>query len=390
VALLALVCLSTVATPAFGQSAENSTGEWRTLGPTAEDVDRANRTRVGLDLSAVLDRDTDRIASHHRDQTLSVAVDSAASDEERYNIVSAELRRLEETLQALDNRQRRTTAAYSDGDLLAASLLDRVSGIGDQAKTVEERLIAIRTVGRQIESRAVVTRSNDLLIQARTLQGTVRNHVTTVHRGNQAPVSIYHESSNRSLVLATTTNQDFIREVTMVGYRGDTGTSIGLARAVSLVANSYPELYEARQGLEVDGSRRAGSYRIGIVGTGEFLTAYVDADSRRVFREDRRVSLARLQLTTGPNTTTSAYRMVIDHTYRGGPMRVAVERTNAEPVRADISIDGERVGTTGKDGSLWVVSPPGPVSVTASVNGTELTVPFTAPAPPPLNATAPE
>jgi hypothetical protein len=386
VALLAIVCL-VVATPVGGQSTNTVQGEWRTLGPASGDVDRVNRTPVDTDLSFVLDGDADRLASHHRRATLVNAVEDAATDEGRFNVLSGELDRIDARVEELRSTQRASTGRYSSNEIGGSSLLDTMARIGSRARSIEARLVAIRATGREIESRAIVTRSNEIMVRSRSLQGTVREHVSAVHRAQQGPSLVYTESANRSFVLGSATEQDYVREVTMATYREDTGTPITLARAVSMVADSYPELYEKRQELEVGGSRRAGSYRIGIIGTGDFMTVFVDAGSRRVFREDRRVSLARLSLAVGPNSTASGYRLSVDHTYRGGPMQVTVLQPDGTSGDARIRVGDQPVGTTGEDGQLWAVAPRGPTVVEARINGTELSVPFTAPAPPPLNTT---
>jgi hypothetical protein len=384
--LILVVVASLVATPVASQEAGDSTGEWRTLAPSANDIERANQSSISTDVSAVLARDAVRYDHRHSAVTLDVATENAASDSANFDRLAAEIARSGGRLDDLNQRQQALTERYGDDRIDGQSMLTRLATIEIHADALERRLVTIRTAGRRIESRAIVTRANNRLAQVQVLQGTVRAHVAARQRGTEDGGRIYAEAANRSLVLATSTGQDYLREVSVPNRRQNGGTAIDLSEAVSIVGNAYPELYAARQSIEVGGSRRAGFYRVGIAGTGEFLTTYVDADSRSVFREDRRVSLARVPLGVGPNTTTADYRLATATTYRGGPMRVSVQRTTGEPVDAQIMIGDARVGSTGADGSLWVTAP-ARTTVEARVDGISLSVPLETPAPPPLNTT---
>jgi hypothetical protein len=381
-----LLTVSLLAAPAAGQATNDTTGEWRTLAPSADAIDRANHTSVGTDLSAVLERDAVRYEHQHRGSTLDVASERAGSDSARFDRLSSELERIESRLDDLTRRQHTLTERYGNDRIDGRLMLTRLATIEIHAEALERRLVTIRTAGRRIESRALVTRANDRLSRVQALQGTVRAHVAARQRGAEDGGRVYAEAGNRSLVLATATGQDYLREVSVPDRRQNGGTAIGLSEAVSIVGDAYPELYAARQSIEVGGSRRVGLFRVAIAGTGEFLTTYVDADSRAVFREDRRVSLARVPLSVGPNTTTSDYRLATATTYRGGPMRVSVQRTDGEPVDAQILIGDASVGSTGADGSLWATAP-ARTTVQARVDGASLSVPLETSAPPPLNTT---
>jgi hypothetical protein len=184
------------------------------------------------------------------------------------------------------------------------------------------------------------------------------------------------------------TEQDYLREVSISDNRATGDTSIGLSEAVSIVGESYPEVYAARQSIEVDGSRRAGLYSVGVSGTGEFLTAYVDAHSRAVFSENRRVSLARMAPVPAANTSESGYQLSIARTYRGGPVRITIIReSTGEPVDAAVSINDRSVGRSGQDGELWATASGSTTTVEASVDASMLSASFAVPPPPHLNRT---
>jgi hypothetical protein len=384
--LVVILTTALLAPPVAGQADSDTVDTWRTLAPAAGEIDRANHTPIGTDVSAVLERDAIRYVNQHRRVTLAVEEDRIGSDSGRFDRLSAELERIDGRLDTLRARQESLTERYGAHGIQGRTLLTRLGTVGVHASALEDRLVAIRIAGRDIESRGIVRRANDHLARVKLLQGTVRSHVVSIQRGSEHRDRFYAEAANRSLALTTATDQDYLREVSVPDNRRNGGTAIGLSDAVSIVSESYPAIYAARQSIELGGSRRAGFYRVGIAGTGEFMTAYVDAESRSVFHEDRRVSLARLTLVPGPNTTQSGHRLSVATTYRGGPMRVTVERTDGEPVDARVRVGERVVGSTGTDGSLWTIAPPR-TTVEARIDGTTLSLQFETPNPPPLNAT---
>jgi hypothetical protein len=385
---LAFLLVVSLAAPVMAQSQAESSAEWRTLAPPGDEIDRANHTPIDTDVSAVLERDAVRFANRHRMATLDIERDLAASDSARYDHLAGELEYVDGRLDAMTRQEESLTERYGDDEIDGRTLLNRFATIGVRANAIEDRLVAIRVAGRDIESRAIVRRANDQLARVQVLQGTVRSQVATAQRGAARGTRFYTEAANRSLTLATATEQDYLREVSLPKHRRDGGTAIGLSDAVSIVGESYPDVYAARQSIEVGGSRRAGFYRVGIAGTGEFLTAYVDADSRAVFREDRRASLARLTVSQGVNVTQSDYRLSVDTTYRGGPARVVVEQRNGEPIDARVRVGNRTIGSTGDDGYLWTTVP-ARTTVEAVVDDVTLSVPVETRAPSPLNRTAP-
>jgi hypothetical protein len=384
--LTALLVLSLLVNPVAAQDADSQSADWPTLAPSAEAIDRANHTTVGTDLSAVVQRDGIRLVSRHRQATLDVEQELAPSDTAQFDQLTAEIGQIDDKLDELAHQQNTLITQFSEGRIGEKSMLTGIATVGVHAGAIEHRLLRIRAAGRSVESRGLIRRANDKLARVEILQGTVRANIAARQRGAEEGGRIYAEAANRSLAMATATEQDYLREVSIPDHRSDRGTTIGLSNAVSIVSNAYPELYTARQSIEVGGSRRVGFYRVGIAGTGEFLTAYVDADNRAVFRESRRVSLARVPLNVGPNTTVSGYHLATETTYRGGPMRITVEQTDGEPVDAQIALGDRAVGSTGNDGRIWVTAP-ARTTVNARIDGMELSVPLEPPSPQPLNTT---
>jgi hypothetical protein len=119
-------------------------------------------------------------------------------------------------------------------------------------------------------------------------------------------------------------------------------------------------------------------YRISVDHTHGSLVSYLDGATQNVFREVQRKQLVSIPLDTRVANNTTSLRLQVNTTHESGPMHVEVTRPKTGlPVVSEVTVDGERVGTTDTDGDLWTVRPRGPTRINATTaSGDRVTLRF--------------
>jgi hypothetical protein len=328
-------------------------------------------------------------ASSARLRTLSVlrAVESAEG-EQREQRLGAALTTVEERTSALRERQRAAIGAYGAGDLDQRALLVELARIDIAARELRYR---------QAELTAVADRSDDIeLDQGRlatlerridVLTGPVRSHAVDVLRGNAESTRFYVATGPGSVTLTTLDNDTYVRE----SFRGDRynpgeGT-ISPDAALDITAESYPVIWETRRNnTQVIGSD--GIYLVEVPHTRGTLRAFVDGESRAVFKEDQRRSLATMNDYPARTATKDGLELSVNRTYPGGPTRVSLrDAETGAPVDANVTLsaggqESELLGRTGSSGTLWTLSPGSQYTVTA-IRGNDVVLLTLDPAAPP-------
>jgi hypothetical protein len=392
------ICLLLLTLAAPGVAAdpgenESVPGDLRTLGLDEDRINRSELATVGPALGATLARDADRLKSRHRSETVATREAAVADDSARFDILDAELTRIEEQIEEQAAAERRIIREFDRGERSTTAVALRLARVRSTALGIRDRLSRIRTSGRQIDSRAIVARSDALSARASRGMGPVRAEVARTTRGEQGATELVIESAGSGSVIALTGASDYKREVSVPGRTGGPGTVIQLPQAIEIVRGSYPEAWDNRRRIEdTVGGRRAGLYRITVVGSGR-LEAFVGLRSRQVFTERRTYPLALLgnRLPDGAHRTDGdgELRLSTKRTYHGGPLPVSTtDPESGDAIDARITVDGTAVGRTGADGILWTVAPRGVSSVTASSSGHTVSLNVTPTSPPPLNRSA--
>jgi hypothetical protein len=344
---------------------------------------------AGPDAGAALTLRANRLASRHRELILDERLSGVQSDSARFDILSSALDRAEDRVVAIREQEADATAAYGRGSTTGAELARRLARTRGRGVALDSFLGRVRTAGRSVGARAIVERSDAVALRASTLTGPVRSRVVSAIRGEQ-PTQVYVETANETLVVAATTDDTYRREVSVPVVSDESKTVITLATAITRVAEYYPSAYADRTRVEAGGNREAGLYRIGVIGpTSTRTDVFLEARSRRVFRETRVRPLRSLPTVESSATTADGVRLSVSTAYRGGPLLVHTTReASQDGVAATIRVDDTRVGTTGPNGRLWTVAPRGQSTIRANVtDGPTLSVMTPPVSPPPLNGT---
>lgn len=373
---------ASTATPATGDAstatattAPNGSNETRVMAIPDGAVQRSTVRWYAVDVGAAAGFGSNASAARITTAAVVARVENASTDEERAERIRDAMAQVRRQTRALQDRQASALAAFNAGRITAREFLVRLASIRLEAAALRDRIATLQrladdTDGIDLSGGSVVATTFEL----RVLDGPVRQRVAAAMSGHAPPTRVYVETGPQGVVLATIDDGTYVRE----GYRGavrdDGSATIDPEDALNVTARSYPEIWRTRttQGAVIG----PGSIYVTTVDheRGE-LTAFVDADSKQVFKEYQRRPLSSFVNRSSAVTVRSGLRLAVNRTYPGGPLRINVtDLETGEPVNATIIINvGPTrtlyVGPAGDDGTAWALSPRGSYEVTAVADG---------------------
>lgn len=339
------------------------------LGIPENRIARSTHRRHHVDLGPAVGFATN--ATSARLATLAVIerVNRAPADERRQAIQRA-LDGIDAEIDTLRQREQDAIAAYSAGTITPRQFLIRLARVHIRAQSLAERRAALVRIA---EEQSISLDQGRLAVLERridSLTGPVRAEAVSVLRGESPPSRFYVATGPQSVILSTIDGDTFVREV----YRGDRyrqgGTDIDPERALRIVAENYPVIWETRQNnTEVTGSQ--GNYLVTVPHARGMLFAFVDGGSEAVYKEFQRRPLATIDDFEGVSAIKDGLRLTINRSYPGAPLRIRlVDVETDRPVDANITLgqgnrESKLIGQTGSDGELWTLSPRGRYTITA-------------------------
>ncbi|MFB6096670.1 MAG: hypothetical protein ABEJ74_04715 [Haloferacaceae archaeon] len=298
---------------------------------------------------------------------------------------------IDDELVRLRQREQAAIGAYSAGTITSRELLIRLARIDIRARSLSERRAALVDLAERDGIDLDQARLAVLERRTDALTGPVRGEAVSVLKGASPPSRFYVETGPRSVVLTTVIDDTYVREA----FRGDRynpgGRDINPERALDIVAESYPVIWETRRNnTEVTGSQ--GNYLVTVPHERGVLIAFVDGDSERVYKEFQRRPLATMDDFEGVSAAKDGLRLTVNRSYPGAPLHVTlVDVESGRPIDANVTIgqgnsESELVGQTGSEGELWTLSPRGRYTITA-IRGNSVVVLTVDPAATPLTET---
>jgi hypothetical protein len=376
----------------FEQTTSNETAINRTarvLTLPQGEIQRSTTENQHVDLGPAIGFATN--ASDQRIETLTVIeeVERVESARGRTQRLAAALDTIEQRTAALREREQAAIQAYGEGETTPRAFLIDLARIDAEASALDDRrarLIGLADGNDDVDIDRGRTAALERRLQA--LRGPVREHAREVLQGQQPTNRFFVATGPDSLVLATITEDTYVREA----YRGDRynpggGGDIGPQRALEITAESYPLLWELRQdNTDVIGSN--GNYLVRMPHERGSLEAFVDGESRAVYKEFQTRPLASFEHARTTTATRDGLGLTANYTYPGGPVRIRlVDAESGAPENANVTIsergqESELLGRSGRTGTLWTLAPQGEYTVTA-IRGNDVVVLTVAPIQPP-------
>ncbi|MFW6320437.1 MAG: DUF7096 domain-containing protein [Halohasta sp.] len=352
----------------------------------ASDLDRSELRRHHADLGPASEFDTDGTSDQLVTRALERDLESM-DDTDREARLTEELDAIEDEIDELESREQRAIGEFNDGETTPREFVIELAAIHLDADALRDRTELLEAEADSFDSEALSkSRFDTVEYDLRMLEGPVRGHAVDVLRAEHPSDRIMIETSNDAVSLTAIDDGEYIREVHRKGTRGDGDGEMTGDRAVELVEQQYPILWERRTSWSANGP---GSLMLVDVNfdRGGFK-AFYDGPSERNFIEHQELPLD--TVTTGETVTKEqdGLNVSAEQTYAGGPLRLTVTDTETnEPVNATITVgergeDSQTVGTTGDEGRLWTLSPRDSFTITVLGEGNDAAfVDVTPPAP---------
>jgi len=289
-------------------------------------------------------------------------------------VIRAELDAVESDIDALETSERTLRRRYANASIGASTFVRAAAGLQVRALGLRFRLARVRAAIDRGQDDALVARAKGLehrLIgpagagRQPAVGGPVRERVLAALRGTGAPAHVYAAGSGDGVALATIRGSTYVREV----YRDDQHSrgsgQFTLTETAGRAAQLYPVAFDLEVSLSTSivelsrGIPRTWSYRIESRLPIGSIQSYLDAGSRNVFFEIQRRDLGQEVQPASVTARANATRLVVNRSYPGGPLRVAVSHNGTgAPVDATVRV-GERRLRTGPDGVVRTLTPPG-------------------------------
>lgn len=343
-----------------------------------DEVRATNFTEPERDVVATLDLERDELASTFRSYRFDERLAVSDSRDERVALVRNATDDVERRTAVLRDRQRRALQEYADGSIDAAELVRTLASVDAKAGRLESRLEALRTV--PVTDQDLTVRIRHLNSRLALLQGPVRDRVGTAVTGRTESFQLHVSASDDGVVLATLLGERHVREALRVDNEdAEVGGRLSpFEEFRSLMEGLYPWMMNEsnHDRFAINGMAPFGNdaMRASVTHSHGQLDVWVDSSTRQVYREDQFKVLGTFPAASTRQQFGTNFVLTVDQTYLGGPLRVGITNQTGAPLDGLVRINGTAVGTTGDDGVLWTLGPPGTFEVTAVQGGDSVTV----------------
>ena len=222
--------------------------------------------------------------------------------------------------------------------------------------------------------------------------GPIRTRLTSSITGSEQPQTVYLSTTDQDIVLAQINEDRYIREALfgsaydpdganqLLGQpdNGDRlelrNTSYAHKRALNLyswanehsITNPYTISYGSIHQTTIDHTQGQ-------------LTSRFDGSTNRVVSEIQEKQLGDGLITRNFSQGNANLTVQANLTHKSGPMRLTVLNTSRDiSTNARILVNGQFVGETGADGTLWTIQPADPIQINATTENSR-TIEFTIP-----------
>ncbi|ELZ18253.1 hypothetical protein C478_01305 [Natrinema thermotolerans DSM 11552] len=326
---------------------------------------RSETTAYRSDFGTMLANADDELRIDHEQYTVVDDGFDDATTEERERLIRTAYKRLMERADQLEQREREAVREHAAGERSTAELLQTLLRNYNEAEQLSNSLT-------ELEARAAEVTGYSLPASRADVK-TFNAHRTPVRdqleQRSERPSDNYHDvvisTSQTGYSLSVMDGSRYLVETTRFDNRDKTASAQFENReAFDHTMELYPWAGEHGKPYYQDNS--PDHYWTEFVLGQDRLEIYLDSGTGSVYREIQELSVSSLPEETAGTWTNDGLSIAVNETPANGPIEVSVTETGTDdPAPATISINGDVVGETGEDGTLWIVPPAGDYEVTA-------------------------
>jgi len=337
-----------------------------------ESIDRSAYVRGDVDVAAAAGASAQRLQAEHERRVFDSRFDRA-SETERIALVREEADSIEARLARLDARHAALLAAYSNGTLSAETTMRRFVVLSIEAESARDRLEHVSERADDLDAPVGLdTRLTDLQTTLVTLPNPVSDRAEAGLTGERDPAVVYAGGGQSGIVLATLDDGEFVRTATARSdYAPDQSDQFEEADGRDVIlalqrgGELYPWTYENDiGGPQIRGFGNTGVYLIRVDYAHGVLQTYLSGGTTNAFHEIQTQNPDGVPVSETAIQATDSLNVTVETTTGTGPMRVSlIQPSTGAPLDGTVMVDGQFVGRTGDDGTLWTVQPTGQFSV---------------------------
>ena len=338
----------------------------RQLLDSGVDIQRAFH-QPGTDFATTVAKTDDELRIDYERHAFEQAFEAAEDTDEREALIEAYLDTIDDQIETLHEREQDAVRIHASGDMSDRELLRTLVRNYETADQISFHLLALENDAAQVPGYSIAdeTRAltNKLDAHRSLLRSDLAGSFTTDNEG-----SITIETAEPGYRLSMVSNQNYLSEVVRFDHREADGVDqIGSASAATDYAEElYPYAIDESTSITVASISSTNHYRVEVDHQQGSLDAYVDGTTEGVTREFQQLSVAALPIEHEETWTDDGLELTLERTPGHGPALVNVSDAETdEPVEATISIDGEPIGDTDADGTVWIAQPIGPYDIQA-------------------------
>jgi len=295
---------------------------------------------------------------------------SSLTGEARERLVAQRLQTIEDRTEALRAAERRAVAAYARGDITTTNFTRTLVANDAEARTLRRTVADLEGLS---ESESNGNFALALQLRLETFYSPLRQRLAASLRDGTANVRLSLRATEVGYVLGAVDNGSYYREALRYDNRQPEGPKSLTSNAE--LGDRQGEVYNVSSPGTQRLYRDAGAYvgRVVYSYADTEITAFFDGGTGDAFFEQRHHVVEEMDRTTAVDERNGSVRMRVERTFSNGPIRVEItDPETGEPIDTAVQVGGERVGTTGEDGVLWVVEPAVSYAVTVTVDGTTI------------------
>lgn len=321
---------------------------------------RTGHGTVGPSLSVAVSDGSRSLQNDHDLRSLEKRFEALGSRDAKVNLVLSELVDIKRDAKGLVSEHQAVTRKYANGSLSERELLHRLAGIHQAAVRLERRNAVLEKLIAQLGIGYLDPDLQTVTGLVESLRGPVSARVVDALAAREPIPPVHVEATEQAVVLSMVDDGRYVREGVFFDnlHFGGEANLTSYPEAASRASQLYPWASENIIGTGVNAGPRVEMYKIGIPHRQGKLTSFLDVQTGDVVAEFQQLRLSRLPTTPARTAEETGIRVVLNRTYRGGPMRVDVyDAETGELVTAQVELGNRTLGQTGPDGGVWFVEP---------------------------------
>lgn len=348
-----------------------------TRGLHLQDSGASNVTTADTDASSLLDVQASSLRSRYETYRLEERMSSLDSRDARRELLRESIANVSARLDDLKAEERTARLAYVDGDLSASEFVVALARVSAKAEHTEAKMTYVRERFGNEFPNVVRTELPRYEPEVGALQGPVRAHAADVLRGERTSNRLYVAASENGTRLSmiqgrtwrsqTTRWDNFDRAVHPVNdIESEVTAALEAAHPGLNFSQRTPTLDAFGENPDLFSAERGFAY-------GETF-GYFDGSTGSLFYEEQELFLDSLPAVETEREIENGRILTVNSTYAGGPLKIRLANRSGTPLDGEVLIDGESVGSTGFDGTLWTVGPPDAYNVTVIHEGERIQI----------------